>query len=431
MPITTEVRRGMISVEEALEKILSHAEALEREEKPILECLGQVLAEDIFSTINIPPYDNSAMDGYAVRAEDTHGASRSSPMTLTIIGEVAAGYVPQKEVKQGTAIRIMTGAPLPRGADAVVQFENTDEASHKTPPRAGSSIAILHPADKGLNVRRQGEDITRGALVLEEGRALRPSEIGVLASIGRPTAVVIRRPVVSILSTGDELTDIHQPLSPGKIYNSNTYTMAAQVIQYGGIPRILGIGTDSLEALNRKINEGLDSDMLITSGGVSMGDYDVVKDVLAKRGKIAFWTVRMKPGKPLAFGVIKREKKRDLLHLGLPGNPVSSMITFEQFARPAILMMMGKKELAKPSIQAVLQDSIKNRDGRRIFARVFVTRRGNRYHAHVTGPQGSGILTSMAKANGLAIVPEGKSAKPGDLVQVQMLHWEQELAQEE
>jgi molybdopterin molybdotransferase len=423
----------MISVDEALDKVLSYVEVLEPEQKPIPDCLGQVLAEDVYSSIDIPPLDNSAMDGFALRAEDTRRASESSPRYLVVVGEVAAGSMPAKRVKPGTAIRIMTGAPLPEGADAVVQFEDTDEVVRKSSGEDLSRIGIFCQVKKGLNVRCKGEDIARGSLVLEKGRVLRPQEIGVLASLGRSAVLVVRRPVVAILATGDELVGVDQPLLPGKIYDSNTYTVAAEVSRYGGVPRILGIGRDSVRSLNEKIGEGLDADMLITSGGVSKGDYDVVKDVLAGHGEISFWTVCMKPGKPLAFGVIKKvvgRKRRKVPHLGLPGNPVSSMITFEQFARPAILKMMGKKVLAKPTIRAIIEGDIANTDGRRIFARVTVTRRGGQYYASLTGPQGSGILTSMAKANGLAVIPESsKGAKTEDTVEVQMLDWVEDQAE--
>ena len=420
----------MISVEEALEKILSYVKVLEPERKPILDCLGQVLAEDVYSTIDIPPLDNSAMDGYALRAKDTRGASEASPRYVVVVGEVAAGSMPTKEVRPGTAIRIMTGAPLPEGADAVVRFEDTDEVSRKSSGGDLSQIGILCQAEKGLNVRGRGEDIASGNLVLKKGQVLRPQEIGVLASLGRSTALVIHRPIVAILATGDELIGVDEPLTPGKIHDSNTYTIAAEVSRYGGIPKILGIGRDSVQSLTEKINKGLDADMLITSGGVSKGDYDMVKDVLAEHGEVGFWTVCMKPGKPLAFGVMKKVeggRKGKVPHLGLPGNPVSSMITFEQFARPAILKMMGKKILAKPAIRALIEDDVVNTDGRRLFARVIVTRRGGQYHASPTGPQGSGILTSMAKANGLAVIPESsRGVKAGDMVDVQMLDWGEE-----
>ena len=417
----------MVSVEEALQKILSRIEVLEPERKPILDCSRQVLAEDIRSTIDIPPLDNSAMDGYAVKAEDIRGASEASPKILSVTGKVAAGSMPKGEVKRGSAIRIMTGAPLPQGADAVVPFEDTDEVARKASHHDLSQIGILREVREGMNVRRKGEDIAKGSLVLKKGTVLRPSEIGVIASLGRPTVAVIRRPVVSILATGDELTDIDQPLPAGKIYNSNTYTIAAEVRQYGGIAKILGIGRDSVRSLEQKIDEGLDSDMLITSGGVSKGDYDVVKDVLAKCGEITLQTVCMKPGKPSAFGMIGKGSRK-IPHLGLPGNPVSSMVTFEQFARPAILKMMGKSNLAKPSIRAIMEDDIVNTDMRRLFARVTVAKRNGKYYARVTGPQGSGILTSMVKANGLAVIPENtKRVKSGDIVEVQMLDWGEEV----
>ena len=417
----------MVSVEQALEEVLSAVAVLEAEKKPILDCLGQVLAEDVYSTIDIPPEDNSAMDGYAVLAKDSRGAQESAPKVLSVIGEVAAGAISPKRVTTGTAVRIMTGAALPEGADAVVPFEDTDEVSRKSSRGELLQIGILRPVGEGENVRRKGEDIAAGTLALKKGTVLRPQEIGVLASLGRPSAPVIRRPVVSVLATGDELTEIDQPLPPGRIYNSNTYTIAAAVRRYGGIARILGIGRDSVPSLREKIKEGLDSDLFITSGGVSRGDYDVVKDVLVKYGEIGLWTVCMKPGKPSAFGVITTGERKVPL-LGLPGNPVSSMVTFEQFARPAILKMMGKKELAKPSIKAIIEDDIENTDRRRLFDRVVVTRREGKYYARLTGPQGSGILSSMAKANGLAVIPENSpGVKKGDLVEVQMLDWGEEV----
>ena len=418
----------MISVEQALDKILSYVDVLEAEDSPILDCLGQVLAEDVSSSINVPPLDNSAMDGYAVKSRDTRGASRQSPRFLRVIGTVSAGSIAGCEVEPGTAVRIMTGAPVPKGADSVVMFEDTDEPQRQ---QVSTEIGILREVEAGLNIRRAGEDITKGSIVLTQGMVLRPSEVGVLASLGRTTVKVIRRPVVAILATGDELVDIAQPLPAGKIYNSNTYSLAALVQRYGGIPQILGIAKDSEDSVVAKLRHGLDADMLITTGGVSAGDYDVVKDVLAKQGEITFWTVWMKPGKPLAFGIIKGVGKggivRNIPHLGLPGNPVSSMVTFEMFVRPAMLKMMGKKNLTKPTIEAVAEDSVVNRDRRRVFARVRVEKRNGQYFARLTGPQGSGILTSMTSANGLMIIPEDKTeVVPGDIVRVMMLDWREE-----
>jgi molybdopterin molybdotransferase len=418
----------MISVEEALERILNHISVLEPEEKPILDALGQVLAEDVTSDIDIPPLDNTAMDGYAVRAADTAGATPESPIRLQVVGELAAGYLPEGEVGPGTAVRIMTGAPLPPGADAVVVFEDTHESGAHAFGRfskAVDSVLVCKAVRSGTNVRRAGEDVGRGALAVGRGTILRPAQIGVLASLGRTTVRVIRRPVVAVLSTGDELVEVGQPLRPGAIYDSNTYSVAAMVLENGGIPRILGIARDTVEDLTAKIRRGLDADMLITSAGVSRGDYDVVKDVLAREGEVDFWTVRMKPGKPLAFGAFTSGERR-VPHIGLPGNPVSSMVTFELFGRPALLKMLGKSRWQRPTIRAVCEDRIVNTDGRRVFARAVVSQRDGRYYASLTGPQGSGVLTSMSLANALAVVPEDVPVvEPGDEVSVIMLDWTQ------
>ncbi len=421
-----------LSVEEALAKVLSYVDALEAQDVPLLEALGLVLAEDVRASFDVPPHANSAMDGYAVQSGSIQGASEASPRVLKVIGQVAAGQMPTVAAQPGTAVRIMTGAPIPPGADCVVPFEDTDEMD-----RRGHGpiveIGVQAPLLAGANIREAGEDITRGDLALVAGTTLRPSEIGVLASMGKRTARVVRRPVVAILATGDELVEPGEPLSPGKIYNSNGYSIAASVLKYGGIPQVLGIARDNLESLVAKIEEGLSSDMLLTSAGVSRGDYDIVKDVLAKKGEIAFWTVRMRPAKPLAFGALRHVtpdgRVRRVPHLGLPGNPVSSLVAFEELARPAMLKMMGKTKLDKPTIQAVLEDSIENTDGRRVYARVRVYRRDGSYYARLAGNQSSGALTSMSKANGLAICPEDLPRKAaGETVQVQMLDWSEEVA---
>ncbi len=418
----------MISVEQALEKVLGHIEVLGAEEAPILGCLGQVLAEDVLSEIDIPPLDNSAMDGYAVRAADTRGASRKSPRILRVIDTVIAGSIPKTKVEPGTTVRIMTGAPIPKGADAIVKFEDTDQSGGG----GSSEVGILAEVAPGQEIRRAGEDIAKGALVLEEGTLIRPAEVGVLASLGRSSVKVIRRPVVAILATGDEIVDITQSLPKGKIYNSNSYSLAALVMRYGGIPRILGIASDVEDSLINRLHLGLDADMLVTSGGVSLGDYDIVRDVLAKEGEIVFWRVKQKPGKPLAFGMLRALAEgggvKKIPLFGLAGNPVSAMINFELFARPAMLKMMGRKNLDKPIIEAIIEEPIGNADGRRIFARAIVQKRDGKYFARLTGPQGSGILTSMTLANGLVVVSEDRpGVKKGDLVPVIMLDWGEEI----
>jgi len=418
--------KAMISVEEALNNILDFIEVLEVEQKPLLDCLGQVLAEDVYASFDVPPQDNSAMDGYAVRAKSIVGASYERPKVLRVVGEIAAGCVSDLKVEPGTAVRIMTGAFVPRGADVVVPFEDTDEVDRKQASASRAEIGVCVDLPQGANIRRRGEDIAKGALVVRRGKLLHPAEIGVLASLGKKIVSVIRRPVVGILATGNEVLEINQPLLPGKIYNSNSYSLAAQVIRYGGIPKLLGIAPDDVEQLTMAIRHSYDCDILVTSGGVSLGDYDVVKQVLAAEGNISFWTVCMKPGKPLAFGTFTRDDGKKIPHLGLPGNPVSSMITFEVFVRPAILKMMGRDSSAKPNITAVMEDSIMNNDGRRIFARVAVSRRDGKYLARLTGPQGSGILTSMTKANGLAVIPEStQEVKPGADVEVMMFNWDE------
>jgi len=413
------VTQSMISVEEALARILSHFRRLEPEEKPALEALGQVLAEDVTSPIDIPPLDNTAMDGYAVRAEDTSGATGAAPKTLRVIGELAAGYLFDGEVAPGTAVRIMTGAPIPRGADSVVPFEETDESTGRafgSFEKSAAEVRVLKAALPGANVRRAAEDVSKGDAVMREGTVLGPAQIGVLASLGKATVRVYRRPVVAILSTGDELLQPGQPPEPGKIYDSNAYSVSAMVTEAGGIPKRLGIASDTVEALTAKLREGLDADMLITSAGVSRGDYDVVKDVLAREGAIDFWTVRMRPGKPLAFGAFP-SGDRQVPHIGLPGNPVSSMITFELFGRPAIYTMLGKSGWERPRVRAVAEERMENSDARRVYMRAILTQRDGVYHASLTGPQGSGILTSMALANALAIVPEDVEAvEPGEEV---------------
>jgi molybdopterin molybdotransferase len=416
----------MISVEEALEKILSLVHVLEREERPLLDCLGQTLADDIYAPFSIPPGNNSAMDGYAVQYESIKGANHEQPSILHVIGESPAGDSKKFEVKPGTAVRIMTGALLPDGADVVIPFEETNEGTLKQTGTNATDIAIYREISRGSNIRQKGEDIVEGDLVMSKGTFLRPAEIGVLASLGMTIVPVVRKPVVAILATGNELVDIFQQRPPSKIYNSNSYSLAAQILRYGGIPKILGVARDEITELTQAIHRGLDADMLITTGGVSLGDYDIVKDVLAKEGEIHFWTVRMKPGKPLAFGTLTTDNGKIIPHLGLPGNPVSAMITFEIFGRRALLKMMGRNNLEKPTIQAILYDGVVNTDDRRIYTRVWVTREGEEFHARLTGPQGSGILTSMSGANGLAIIPENvKETFPGTVVEVIMLGWDE------
>jgi molybdopterin molybdotransferase len=295
----------------------------------------------------------------------------------------------------------MTGAPLPPGADAVVKVEDTEPA--------GDEVAIHVEVEPGNYVRPAGEDVERGSRVLRRGMYLRPQEIGMLAALGREQITVGRRPRVAILATGDELVAVHEPLIPGKIRNTNSYSNGAQVLRHGGEPILLGIARDTVAELTKKVEQGLDQgvDLFLTSGGVSVGKFDLVKDVLAAQGRMDFWRVRMKPGKPLAFGHLESGDGTDRVPiLGLPGNPVSVMVSFEMFVRPALLKMQGADELHRPRVEARLMDAIEHKDERRHFVRVQLVWEDGEYHAYLTGAQGSGILSSMLKANGLAVIPE-------------------------
>ena len=413
----------MISVDQALKNVINSVDVLDGEDCAILESVGQILAEDIYAGINVPQHDNSAMDGYALQSGDTRGVSIENVKLLRVIETVPAGYIARNEVKPGTAIRIMTGAPMPKGADCIVKFEATDEFLRQKP---FTEIGILDELKTGTNVRRAGEDIAKGSKALTKGTEIRPPEVGILASLGHSKVKVIRRPKIAILATGDEITDIDEPLLQGKIYNSNTYSIAALIRSYGGIPIILGIARDNEDSLLAKFRQRMDADILLTIGGINTGDYDLVKDVLAKQGDIQFCSVRMKPGKSLSLGTIRGTGKagvnRTVSHIGLPGNPVSCMVTCELFVRPAVLKMMGKKDLFKPTIEALMEDSKANTCARRTYARAIVKKKNDQYSVKLTGHQKSGMLTSMSHANGLAIIPEdSKGVKAGDKVRVMIL----------
>jgi molybdopterin molybdotransferase len=407
----------MLSVEEALDRVLKVFRPLPPERRPILEALGQVLAEDICAGMDIPPLANSAMDGYAVRCDDTSEASSEQPRRLRVVADLAAGYVLDAPIRPGTAVRIMTGAPVPPGAEAVIPFEEVE--------RDGDEILVFRQYPHLKNIRAAGEDVRAGQMVLAQGTVLRPQEIGMLAALGHQEALVHRRPRVAILSTGDEVIAVDAPWQPGKIRDANSYSNAAQVLRYGGVPLRLGIARDDVADLTAKIRAGLaqGADLFLTSGGVSVGDFDVVKKVLAAEGEMSFWRVCMKPGKPLAFGHI-----HGVPLLGLPGNPVSAMVAFEIFARPAILKMLGKTRLEKPTVEAVLLDEIKRKDDRRHYLRVSLEKHDGAYYARLTGDQGSGILLSMVRAQGLAIIPEDVHHLPaGSRVRVMMLDWPEHI----
>ncbi|MDO8786212.1 MAG: molybdopterin molybdotransferase MoeA, partial [Syntrophales bacterium] len=400
----------MITVEDALGRILEKIVLLGIEKVSIFDALGRVMGEDIYARRNIPPKDNSAMDGYALRWEDTLGAARENPATLDVIEDIPAGHIPRKIVEPGTAARIMTGAPVPGGADAVVRTEDTD--------KDGQRVKIYVQAVQGQDIRCAGEDVKKGELVIPRGEVVRPAEVGMLAALGRSFLYVHQRPLVAILSTGNELVDIDETPSPWQIISSNGYSLAAQVMDCGGIPLHIGIAKDTREDLVAKFRDALRADIIISSGGVSVGDYDLVKDIMKEVGNaMEFWRVAMRPGRPLAFGAME-----GVPVFGRPGNPVSSMISFEQFVRPSILKMMGHKNLFRRTIKALLHEDIKKSRGVQHFIRARVRYEEGKYTVSTTGEQGSGILKSMVMANGLIVLPEdGASAKKGEEVTVQLL----------
>ena len=412
--------REYLTVAEALAAILAEIDVLPAETVPLLDGLDRILAEPIMAQDNLPPFANSAMDGYAVRAADLAGASRATPVILEVTGDIAAGTAPTQAVTAATTMRIMTGAPLPPGADAIVPVEQSNEVWRDPQRTLLRQVAIYQAPAPGDYIRPEGEDIQAGSLILSAGHLLRPQEISILAALGVAQLAVIRRPRVAVLSTGDELLTIEQPLQPGKIRNSNSYAQAAQLLAMGAVPVMLGIARDTEAAVRARLQAGLDAgvDLFVSSAGVSVGAYDVVKTVLADGGEIGFWRVRMRPGKPLAFG-----RYHGVPYLGLPGNPVSAMLSFERFARPAVRKMAGHTRLDRPEVTAMVQEEIVS-DGRESYIRAVVSRDGQQYTARLAGAQGSNIISSLVRANALLIVPEGVThVAAGERLAAMMIDW--------
>jgi len=401
----------MLTVEEARERVLARFHPLEAEAIPLSDALGRVLAEDALARASSPPFTNSAMDGYALRSADTTGANAQAPIRLQLVGEVPAGSVYPRVVQAGEAVRILTGAPLPDGADAALQQELTEVSD--------GWVTIAQPVAPGTNIRHAGEDAQPGALLAQAGAELGPAEIALLASLGVSPVRVARRPRVAILATGDELAPLGQPLKPGQIYNSNTPYLIAAVIRAGAEPVALGIAPDREEALREKLAQARQGfDLILTSGGVSVGDYDLVKQLLSEQGAMEFWRVRMRPGKPLAFGSLGETPL-----LGLPGNPVSAAVTFELFGRPAIRRMLGAAQVERPLIEVTLEGSDQRRSDRRHFVRVRLASRGGRLVARATGEQESHLISSLQGATALLIVPEGEGViREGELAQALLLN---------
>lgn len=403
------VRKGRdaigLTASDAARRILTELRRQPPLRVPLHDALGSVLAEAVISPIDIPAHTNSAMDGYAVRGTDVRGATAEKPCLLEVIETLPAGHFPTRAIGPGECARIFTGAPLPQGADTVIRQEDTD--------RGADRVSIVADRDVGSNVRHAGEDIPRGRRVFEAGVELGPAQLGVLASMAVSHPVVFRRPRVGILGSGDEIVELDQPdeiLSGRKVASSNSFTLSALTQIAGGVPVPLGIAADTKQSLREHFANASDCDLLVTSAGVSVGEHDHLRDVVTEVGgsdAIRFWKLRMRPGAPVGFGMIG-----DMPWLGLPGNPVSAMVTFELFVRPAIRWMAGFDAPFRRCVAVVTGEPIRVSAALQHFLRARITEEGHHRVARLTGPQGSGILTSMVEANGLLIVPEGQRETP-------------------
>lgn len=400
----------MIEPSEALAKVLEYAVQLDEVSVPTPEAMGYTLATDVYAGVDIPPFDNSAMDGFAVRADDIRDADPKAPVDLLIIDDQPAGRVSDEQVETGKAIKVMTGAPIPVGTECVVPVENTQYDD--------KVVRVIKPVRLGANMRYAGEDMASGSLALVKGSVIEPVDIGLLASLGIASASVIRKPRVAVIGTGDELVAIDAPLEPGKIRDSNSYVLLAAALRAGAVATRLGVARDTKEDVAAKLREALRFDVVVTSGGVSVGERDFVKEVLKELGaQEIFWKVAQKPGKPVAFWILGER-----LIFALPGNPVASAINFEEYVRPALLKMMGRSKVSRPVVQATLTEPFRKKPGRTHFVGMVVETVDGRYEARLNGTQGSGILKSLSGANGVGIVPkEVEALEPGDTVKVQLV----------
>ena len=412
----------MLTVPDASAAILEAIRVLPPERVPLLEAQGRVLAADAVSPLTLPHRDYSAMDGYAVRGDDVARASAGAPVRLPVAETIPAGGFPSRPLRAGEAMRIMTGAPLPQGADCVVRVEDTDGGT--------SHVAVRSARDVGKNVRPRGEDLREGDVAVARGSVVGPAQIGVLASIGMATVDVVRRPRVAILGSGDELVDLdrfHEALAGTKIVSSNGWTLTALVREAGGIPVNLGVAGDTPASLREHLARAAGCDLLVTTAGISVGEFDYTRTVLAEMGaEMRFWKVRMRPGAPLGFGLLGGTP-----WIGLPGNPVSTMVTFELFVRPAILRMLGHARLFRRPLPAVLEEPVTIGARLTHFLRAVVRADDDgRLLARLTGAQGSGILTSMARANALLVVPEDRPrAEAGETMHALLLGEDASLAE--
>jgi molybdopterin molybdotransferase len=408
----------MLSVAEARARILEHFQPLGRETVPIAEAAGRVLGADVQASHDLPPFSNSSMDGYAVRASEVAGAGPGQPARLAVSADIPAGAGEPGPLAPGSAARIMTGAPVPAGADAVVPVEDTDDSRERSGQPPPGQVQIRVAPAVGANIRPAGQDMRAGQTVLRAGDILSPAAIGVLAALGVHQVPVHVRPLLAVFSTGDELRQVDESLGPGQIRDTNSYTLAAAAAQYGARVLRLEIARDRLEDVRERLAQACQAgaQLILSSAGVSVGAYDVVKAAVEAEGALSFWRVRMRPGKPLAFGQV-----RGVPFFGLPGNPVSALVGFEVFVRPAILKMAGRSRWDKLEISAELLEPLES-DGRESYLRVVVQRRGIDYVARASGNQGSAVMSSLVRANGLLVLPEGVTqARPGERFMVWLM----------
>jgi molybdopterin molybdotransferase len=400
---------GMLSVEEAREKVLSEIHPLAPLQLPLMEAFGCVSAEDIVATRDLPEFASSAMDGFAVRASDVAGASPTSPIELKIVGRAMIGRLPETTVGGGEAVRIATGAPIPGGADTIVPIENAEVM--------GETVRLLDSPPPGRHIRPGGEDVREGQILVPNGKRLGPPELGLLANAGFPHPLVHPRPRVVVLSTGDELVPPTSTPEYGQIRDSNAYTLFGALREVGATPMLAGIVRDDVEQLKETVLSHLiQADAFVSSGGVSVGERDVVKAAFFRRGELDFYKVAMQPGMPQGFGRIEGKP-----YFGLPGNPVSVFVSFEMFIRPALLKMMGRTQLFRPEVTATLAGEVTGPRGKTQFARVNVTRTTDGWTAQPTGERGSNLISTVSRANGLAVVPAGtETASAGDRVKVML-----------
>lgn len=426
-----EKTRGeiMLSYEDAAKTILNHIKRLEAVEKPIPACAGYVTTGNVYAGFDLPQTAVSGPDGYAVRSRDIEGATKENPVVLRIIATARAGRPAKNIVGPGTAIRIMTGSVLPKGADCVVRFEDTDEPVNKNGPNKDNPLKVAVYAEifPGGNVRQAGSNIRKGTLIVPEGTMIGPAQISTLVSLGKARAKVIRRPVVAIIATGDELVSMGGSLALGKTHNSNAPAIASLVAHYGGIPKVLGIARDTEASLISKIGQGILMDAIITSGGVSKGDYDLVRLVLEKMGKLIFSRIKMGPGAAVAFGMLKRPpfkgRSESIPIFSLAGPPSGCLVNFETLVRPAILKMRGISVLEHPAVEAIAKDSLPGVMPMAFVKYTYLEQIQGKYHVSFNTEKGEGMLISMTKANSLTIVPEGTAVKEGDKVRVLPLSW--------